>query len=69
MIEVSDSVSLFIISRYLIGIPIFNDVRNLEISQIISIFALRNRNRIEAISIVLQAVLLKFYVIKNIKVL
>ena len=58
-----------LISRYLIGIPIFNDVRNLEISQNISIFALRNRNRIEAISIVLQAFLLKFYVIKNIKVL
>lgn len=51
------------------GIPIFNDVRNLEISQIISIFALRNKNRIEAISIVLQAVLFMFYVIKNIKVL
>lgn len=58
-----------LISRNLIGIPIFNDVRNLEISQIISIFALRNRNRIEAISIVLQAVLFMFYVIKNIKVL
>ena len=59
-----------LISRYLIGIPIFNDVRNLEISQIISIFALRNRIRIGAISIVLQAVLLMFYVIKiNIKVL
>lgn len=58
-----------LISRYLIGIPIFDDVRNLEISQIISIFALRNRNRIEAISIVLQAVLFMFYVIKNIKVL
>lgn len=40
-----------------------------EISQIISIFALRNRIRIETISIVLQAVLLMFYVIKNIKVL
>ena len=58
-----------LISRYLIGIPIFNDVQNLEISQIISIFALRNRIRIETISIVLQAVLLMFYVIKNIKVL
>ena len=55
-----------LISRYLIGIPIFNDVRNLEISQIISIFALRNRNRIETISIVLQAFLLMFYVIKKI---
>ena len=55
-----------LISRYLIGIPIFDDVRNLEISQIISIFALRNRNRIEAISIMLQAVLLMFYVIKKI---
>ena len=55
-----------LISRYLIGIPIFNDVRNLEISQIISIFALRNRNRIETISIVVQAFLLMFYVIKKI---